>query len=174
MPFLNVRARIVAYIVSLLLLALAVLLAGCGTQAPTQTTTAVSTSTDTASPDPSPATPPNSGVVPTLSPTLAAPVTPATPTAIPIAEFQISSLAVQPGQPVAGEQITLEAEVLNVGNASGSYLVQVGVNNPTDLCDQHLPLVSPFEWLCHGPVVIVDEVQHLLFQIGDRFEGPSL
>ena len=55
-----------------------------------------------------------------------------------------------------------------------SKLVQVSVNNPTDLCDQHLPLVSPFEWLCHGPIVIVDEVQHLLFQIGDRFEGPSL
>ena len=129
MPFLNVRARIVAYIVSLLFFALAVLLAGCGTQAPTQTTTAVSTSTDTASPDPSPATPPNSGVVPTLYPTLAAPVTPATPTAIPIAEFQISSLAVQPGQPVAGEQITLEAEVLNVGNASGSYLAVFSVGD---------------------------------------------
>lgn len=118
MSLMSGRARIVANIALLLALALAVLLAGCGGQELTLTPAAVSTPTATANPDPSPATPPTSAVAPTPSLTLAAP---ATPTATPTAKFQISSLAILPEQPVAGDQLTVMAEVLNVGNASGSY-----------------------------------------------------
>ena len=44
-------------------------------------------------------------------------------------------------------------------------LVHSGANNLIVSCDQRLPLVSPFERLGHGPIVIVDEVHHLMFQV---------
>ena len=67
---------------------------------------------------------------PTPAPAAATRVPAATPTPAPIprAKFQVSSLVVTPEQLVAGSPATVEAQVANVGNASGTYRAILSVD----------------------------------------------
>ena len=68
---------------------------------------------------------PTPSQIPTATPTTLAPTlvpTPTeSPTRIPPPKFEVGSMMIIPENPVAGEEVTIEAQVFNVGNGGGSY-----------------------------------------------------
>jgi len=87
------------------------------TPSPTDTVTATPTATPTRTATPSPT--PTATATSTASPT---------PTSVPSAKFEVKSLIVAPEKPLAGDEITVEAQVTNIGNAPGSFQAEFKVD----------------------------------------------